>query len=156
MEKAHFSCVWCQRPEFFVEVHHIEARASGGPDTLANAAPLCPNCHKHIGPNPDLRKQLRQRRDWWCELCAKRAMPTLAPVLKQTNALFETVKAMEAQGQRTETQLGELKAIVLKFEGERQRAISSARTVDEVVQASTTSLRGKTFPLGFPLDPSGL
>jgi hypothetical protein len=138
MEKAHFTCVWCQRPEFFVEVHHIEARASGGPDTLANAAPLCPNCHKQIGSNPDLQKQVRQRRDWWWGYCASRAMPSFAPVLEQTNALFQTVKAMEASGQRTETQLGELKAIMLRFEGERQQAISSAQTVTEIVQASTT------------------
>lgn len=30
----------------FLEVHHVVPLASGGPDTLDNAAALCPNCHR--------------------------------------------------------------------------------------------------------------
>jgi 5-methylcytosine-specific restriction endonuclease McrA len=36
----------------FLEVHHVVPLAEGGPDTLANAVALCPNCHRflHYGP----------------------------------------------------------------------------------------------------------
>lgn len=35
----------------FLEVHHIDQLANGGPDTVENAIALCPNCHreKHYG-----------------------------------------------------------------------------------------------------------
>lgn len=45
----------------FLEVHHIQPLADGGPDTVWNAAGLCPNCHRecHYGQNiAELRKQL--------------------------------------------------------------------------------------------------
>lgn len=37
----------------FLEVHHIQSLADGGPDTVWNAAGLCPNCHRecHYGQN---------------------------------------------------------------------------------------------------------
>lgn len=37
----------------FLEVHHILSLADGGPDTIWNAAALCPNCHRecHYGQN---------------------------------------------------------------------------------------------------------
>jgi hypothetical protein len=45
----------------FLEVHHIQSLADGGPDTVWNAAGLCPNCHRecHYGQNiAKLRKEL--------------------------------------------------------------------------------------------------
>jgi len=30
----------------FLEVHHVRFLADGGPDTIDNAAGLCPNCHR--------------------------------------------------------------------------------------------------------------
>ena len=30
----------------YLEVHHVRALATGGPDTVANAVALCPNCHR--------------------------------------------------------------------------------------------------------------
>ena len=32
----------------FLEVHHVVALAEHGPDTVENAAALCPNCHRHL------------------------------------------------------------------------------------------------------------
>lgn len=140
-QRAHYACVWCQRTEYFLEVHHVVPQEEEGPATIDNAAPLCPQCHTHIGPNPDLRRQLRERRDWWWHMCASRTPPTFNVSLEQTNALYERVRAMEAQGQRTESALAELKAIVLSAEEKEIPAVSEATKAWEVAAAST-ALRG--------------
>lgn len=43
----------------FLEVHHITHLADGGPDTVANAAALCPNCHRRLHYSAD-KKSFRQ------------------------------------------------------------------------------------------------
>lgn len=136
-KKAHYACVWCQRTEYFVEVHHIVAQENGGPSTLDNAAPLCPQCHTHIGPNPEMRKQLRERRDWWWAECERRSMPKYRVDVEQTNAMFERIKVMEAQGQQSAKLLGELKDLVLSAEDLRRQAVKSSHTVSELIQASS-------------------
>lgn len=68
-ERAHFTCVWCREKKNFIDVHHITAQESGGSDELNNAAPLCTACHTLVGGNPELRKQIRERRDWWWTQC---------------------------------------------------------------------------------------
>jgi hypothetical protein len=65
--RAAFRCCRCH--EIGVEVHHILPQADGGPDTEDNAAPLCPNCHTWFGANPEKRKEIRQMRDWWYDVC---------------------------------------------------------------------------------------
>ncbi|HEU4820438.1 MAG TPA: HNH endonuclease signature motif containing protein [Qipengyuania sp.] len=57
--RANGACEECRNPAPFLkksglpylEVHHRETLASGGPDTVINAEALCPNCHrkKHFG-----------------------------------------------------------------------------------------------------------
>lgn len=64
-EKADFTCCWCKDRLQKVEIHHIEPQASGGSDDESNAAPLCSNCHTSYGNNPDLKKEIRSRRDRW-------------------------------------------------------------------------------------------
>lgn len=34
--------------EPYLEVHHVVMLSEGGPDTIDNAAALCPNCHRHL------------------------------------------------------------------------------------------------------------
>jgi hypothetical protein len=79
-KKANFTCCWCQNIQNKVEVHHIIPQAEYGPDTEENAAPLCSNCHILYGGNPELRKEIKQRRNHWYEICSKRtkfeALPT--------------------------------------------------------------------------------
>jgi 5-methylcytosine-specific restriction endonuclease McrA len=41
----------------FLETHHIDSLAQGGPDTPENTAAVCPNCHRRIHHGMD-RKQL--------------------------------------------------------------------------------------------------
>lgn len=62
-EMADFMCCRCKHISF--EVHHIILQKDGGPDTLDNAAPLCPNCHADFGDNPSKRKEITQMRDLW-------------------------------------------------------------------------------------------
>lgn len=62
-EKADFRCCRCKHVSF--EVHHINPQKDDGPDTLDNAAPLCPNCHADFGDNPAKRKEITQMRDLW-------------------------------------------------------------------------------------------
>ena len=68
--RAHFMCRLCH--VLYVEVHHIIPEAQGGPDTEANAAPLCPSCHELYGTDPTKRRFIRQARDNWYEVCGKR------------------------------------------------------------------------------------
>ncbi len=68
--RAHFECCICFKID--VEVHHIIPEAQGGPDIEDNAAPLCAYCHSLYGNNPDKRNFIRQRRDWWYEVCEQK------------------------------------------------------------------------------------
>ncbi len=68
--KSHFCCCLCHA--LSVEVHHIVPQADGGSDDEDNAAPLCPSCHEIYGANAQKRKFIREARDFWYELCAKR------------------------------------------------------------------------------------
>lgn len=53
--RANGVCQLCDQPapftvnkEPFLEVHHIEWLANGGPDTVDNVVALCPNCHRKM------------------------------------------------------------------------------------------------------------
>ena len=68
--RAHFSCCLCKA--LGVEIHHIVPQEDKGPDTVENAAPLCPSCHETYGANPQKRKFIKEARDLWCEICERR------------------------------------------------------------------------------------
>jgi hypothetical protein len=80
--------------EAFVEVHHIVPQSEGGSDDLDNACPLCAYCHDLIGGNPDKRKQLRQMRDWWYQICEDRL--TNVEIIK-INARLDEIATQQAQ-----------------------------------------------------------
>lgn len=72
LQEAAGKCDCCQRPAPFknaknipfLEVHHIQRLADGGPDVPENAVALCPNCHKemHYGKHAaKLLKNMRSR-----------------------------------------------------------------------------------------------
>jgi 5-methylcytosine-specific restriction protein A len=56
LERANGHCERCRNPAPFLrsdgtpylEVHHSIGLADGGPDTVANALALCPNCHREL------------------------------------------------------------------------------------------------------------
>lgn len=68
--KSHFICCLCR--SLGIEVHHIVPEADGGKDSEDNAAPLCPSCHETYGANSQKRKFIREARDFWYEIYAKR------------------------------------------------------------------------------------
>ena len=68
-ERANFTCCWCNNRVNKVQIHHIIPQEDGGPDIEDNAAPLCGTCHDLYGGNPNLRKEIRQRRDAWYRKC---------------------------------------------------------------------------------------
>lgn len=70
--KAEGRCEQCLNPAPFcrpdgsayLEVHHVQPLAEGGPDTVENAVALCPTCHRavhHAASRRDLRMQLKDR-----------------------------------------------------------------------------------------------
>lgn len=71
-EMSNFTCCWCQDIKNKVEIHHIIPQSQGGDDSFENAAPLCSNCHTMYGNNKDLRKEIKQRKDYWLNICLKR------------------------------------------------------------------------------------
>ncbi len=68
--RTHFQCCLCKA--LYVEVHHIIPEAEDGPNSIENAAPLCPSCHETYGANPTKRKFIREARDSWYEICVDR------------------------------------------------------------------------------------
>ena len=68
--RAWFACCVCKRTSMSLEVHHIIPQKHDGSDSEENAAPLCASCHGTFGGNPDLRAQIRARRDHWYKACA--------------------------------------------------------------------------------------
>ena len=100
--KSHFACVICHQP--FVEVHHILPEADDGPDDLDNAAPLCGSCHDLFGANPVKRKQIREMRDFWWEICEKKpANPDLITFNEKLDAIQQQMSenAIKLASQQT-------------------------------------------------------
>lgn len=81
--KANFRC--CRCTEIGIDVHHIVPSADGGPNTMANAAPLCQNCHDRFGDNPRKRKEIKEMRDRWYEVVAEK-WPTPDSAEERINA----------------------------------------------------------------------
>ena len=71
-KRADFCCCICHKKSVSLEVHHIKPKSNGGTNTEDNAAPLCPNCHSDYGSNEEKRERIREMRDHWYEICAKR------------------------------------------------------------------------------------
>jgi hypothetical protein len=71
---AFFRCCYCHdRPGD--QVHHLIPREEGGQGVLENAILLCVQCHTDYGHRKDKRRQLREARDHWHEIVAKRYAP---------------------------------------------------------------------------------
>ena len=66
--KSNYRCCFCEEINF-LDVHHIKPQSVGGSDDIDNAVPLCRKCHYAYGNNPDHRKYLKDKRDWWYEKC---------------------------------------------------------------------------------------
>ncbi len=103
---AAFTCIWCRRYDVALHVHHILPSEWGGGDDFDNAVPLCPTCHYTSGHNPDLRKEIRDRRDWWYEQCKSREN---IPVFNPETTEKITQQVIEAIRQQNKEMFEELK-----------------------------------------------
>ncbi len=90
-QRAHFRCVFCEQISI-IEIHHIIPESESNNNTFDNAVALCPNCHTTYGNNPDHRNLIRQRRDWWYSMCAKKEQ-----TLNFDYALEQRVTSIEMQ-----------------------------------------------------------
>lgn len=75
-------CLCHQRKHTRLQCHHIVPDADGGPDTLDNCIPLCPDCHAEVmafnprhpfGGTPYHKDELVRRRDDWYAVIERRA-----------------------------------------------------------------------------------
>lgn len=51
----------------FLEVHHVQQLADGGPDTTDNAVALCPNCHREAHFGVEKNAVSKKLRDFLCK-----------------------------------------------------------------------------------------
>ena len=135
-QKAHFVCVVC-RSVPFVEVHHIIPESEGGPNTIENAAPLCAGCHDLFGNNPDKRKQIRDMRDQWYEICEKRYMnPDIGVHFEKINELYETQQSIKEDQEKQKELLIEIKDTLLKAMDATGSSISKSISLDSIIADS--------------------
>ncbi len=75
-------CLCHQRKHTRIQCHHIVPEADGGPDTLDNCLPLCPDCHAEVmafnprhpfGGTPYHPEELKRRRDDWYAVVRQRS-----------------------------------------------------------------------------------
>lgn len=60
-DRAELECEWCEDHVDQPEVHHIEPRSEGGPNTPSNLAVLCPNCHEKADRGAISRSKLEAK-----------------------------------------------------------------------------------------------
>jgi len=134
-KKAHFQCVICKSP--FVDVHHIVPESEGGPNTLDNAAPICAGCHATYGNNPDWRKQIREMRDQWYEICETRYINRDIEVYyEKLNELYEMTKTVKEDQVKSREILKEIKSTISGLLDATGNSIRKAGTLDDVITTS--------------------
>jgi len=137
--RAAFECCRCH--EIGPEVHHIVPQAQGGPDTEDNAAPLCPNCHTWFGANPEKRKEIRQMRDWWYEVCEAKYAGGEDQTVKKLDELVREVRRQGANAEERQKAITEIEVTIKELvDGVRLSKDDSpaevASKVDKVVTAT--------------------
>jgi HNH endonuclease len=131
-QRAHFSCVVCHQP--LVEVHHIVPQSDGGSDEIENAAALCAGCHDLLGGNPDKRKQIRQMRDFWYDLCETRFHNSSSLTLARD--LEEVKSRQEEQG----AMISAIKTLLEEYYSHQSNEIAAASTGSAVASLSGVAI----------------
>jgi hypothetical protein len=137
-QRSSFRCVVCQQP--LVEVHHILPESQGGPSTIDKAAPLCAGCHHVYGGNPDLRKQIREMRDWWWSRCAASSHITVDSGLARK---VDELQFAISQGQkRHDEALVEIKGLFLTQLNLAQQQVMASGSLSGVMTAVSSLSSG--------------
>jgi len=92
--RAHYKCCICGSFEF-LEIHHILPKKEGGTDEDDNLVPLCVCCHKNYGGNPDLRKWIKEKRDFWYDCCEKKLYNENMELLEKTYNTIEKISLQQ-------------------------------------------------------------
>ena len=94
---AFFRCCYCHdKPGD--QVHHLTPKEEGGAGVVDNAILLCVQCHMDYGHRADKRLQLRQARDHWYEIVAKRhASPDALAQAEKLDSLNGNVEGLRAE-----------------------------------------------------------
>jgi hypothetical protein len=129
---AGFRCCYCrERPGD--DIHHLTPKEEGGLGTLDNAILLCVQCHADYGHRSDKSKQLRQARDDWHEIVARRYAPVLGQI-EAFNALTDNVEQMKMELRRlTET-------VISRFE----QGTTDLGDVQNIASTMISTLSGST------------
>jgi len=131
-QTAHYRCVICHDP--FVQVHHIRPQEDDGPDTLDNAAPLCARCHDLFGGNPEKRKQIREMRDAWWELCE---VSSVDPAFVDFYEHLDQLYAQVGTGRIVPPDfLNEVRGVISQHYARVSQAVRDAKTVQDVIRAT--------------------
>jgi HNH endonuclease len=136
--RANFRCVVCWEP--WVEVHHILPKAAGGSGALDNAATLCGGCHQKYGGNRELRKQLREMRDWWWERCAATRYITVDSGMAQRIDEIH-VSVLQAQ-KRQDDSLADVKEFLVNRLSVIQDKVMESESVSDAVAVATDAESG--------------
>lgn len=90
--KAHYKCCTCESIDF-LDVHHIiPPQKEGGSNLIDNAVAMCKKCHDIYGGNPEKRKWIKERRDFWYEFCEKKLKGEKIENLDKLNEFIEKAK----------------------------------------------------------------
>lgn len=142
-KKAMFQCCRCH--EIGIEIHHIISHKEHGPDTIENAAPLCPNCHTWFGDNPIKRTEITQMRDHWFETVKQMYGPKVEPITPLLEKISDTVEKVKNKTDITNNEMLVLKN-TLKEVTNKSIDNMALGTIDvttsNLVLASTASLSG--------------
>ncbi len=94
---CHRHCCLChERKHTRIACHHIIQEADGGPDTLDNCIPLCPDCHAevkafdirhHPGMTSYSAKELLRRRDDWYAIVERRCQESVAAMQRTPSSI---------------------------------------------------------------------
>lgn len=108
-KRSAFRCCRCNA--IGVEIHHIVPQKDGGPDTIENAAPLCPRCHEDFGDNPSKRKAITEMRDWWYETVERMYSPPKLGI----GDLLQSIDSMVLASKENANQIEDLKSALRSY-----------------------------------------
>jgi hypothetical protein len=139
-KKAHYQCCICK--EFFIDIHHIIPQEEKGTDTIDNAAPLCQNCHRQYGNNPDHRKTIRGMRDLWYEICETRYKDNYSqPIYEKLDSLGQEMNDLKNDKVRQSALLNEIKNLLVDLQSKEQKAIKNSSSIADIQSKNITATK---------------
>ena len=136
-ERSHYQCAMCMTP-YFLDVHHLIREADGGPNSIDNACPLCPNCHSWFGHDSAKVEAIRSKRDWHWDRCAKIDAGQMTPLSgKHFDELFQRYQVSQSQEQAK--LFTEMRSFISAQFDQHAAKINIARTLPDLVFASSSA-----------------